>query len=282
MTAQRGLDVTQSRGHDPPMPPTLVLPPRFTADSNAVRGAALQAGWRIERLSSWRVEGPIDDPVLYGEPLFAAVVAPQVGLALLEPPLDWLPTVPERHLGRRVEFMTLAEARVLPGPVFVKPADEKAFDARVWASGKELPGPETLPDYLAVLVAEPIEWSLEVRCFVVDGEVVACSPYVRHRELAQVEDGSWPATADEFAEARVFAGKVLADVAMPPAVALDVGIITGRGWAVVEANPCWGSGVYGCDPAGVLRAAQRASVPADRVPAADARWVVKRRGDQAP
>lgn len=260
--------------------PTLVLPPRFTPDSDAVRAAALRAGWRIERLASWRAPAGLEDPVLYGEPLFAAVVAPQLGLALLEPPLDWLTTVPGPLLRRDVRFTTLAEARGLPGPAFVKPADEKAFDARVWPAGAALPGPAVLPDHLAVLVAEPVAWSLEVRCFVVDGAVVTCSPYVRDRELAQAEDGSWPASADELAQARAFAAVVLAEVPTPPAVALDVGVIAGRGWAVVEANPCWGSGVYGCDPARVLDAARRASIPTDRLSAADARWVVRRRGDE--
>lgn len=259
--------------------PTLVLPPRFTEDTDEVRKAALAAGWQIERLRSWRVAGPIDDPVLYGEPLFAAVVAEQLGLALLEPPLDWLTTVPERLLRRRVRFTTLAEARRLAGPVFVKPADEKAFDAKVWASGADLPA--ILPDHLAVLVADPVRWCLEVRCFVVDGEVVACSPYVRDGALARAEDGSWPASPAELAAARAFAAEVLREVPVPPAVALDVGTI-GEVWAVIETNACWGSGIYGCEPAAVLRAARRASVPAADVPASDARWVVTRRGDVAP
>ncbi len=262
--------------------PTLVLPPRFTTDSNAVRAAALRAGWAIERLTGWRVTTPIDDPVLYGEPLFAAVVAPQLGLALLEPTLEWLAGVPSRFLGRSVRFTTLAAARALPGPVFVKPADEKAFEARVWPDGAALPGPELLPDHLAVLVADPVAWALEVRCVVVEGQVVTCSPYLRRGVLCQAEDGAWPATGAELDAARGFAAAVIGEVPLPPAVVLDVGLLDGGAWAVVEANPCWGSGLYGCDPEGVLRAARRASVPLGRVTPADAPWIVTRRGDQAP
>lgn len=261
--------------------PTLVLPPRYTPDSNAVRAAALELGWKIERLRSWRVQEPIDDPVLYGEPLFAAVVAPQLGLVLLEPPLDWLTSLPGPLLRREVGFTTLAEARRRRGPAFVKPADEKSFDAKVWPEPAALPGPDRLPDHLAVLVAEPVEWSFEVRCFVVDGEVVTCSPYLRDGQLAQAADGSWPATDEELALARAFASRVIGEVPLPPAVALDVGTIAGRGWAVVEANPCWGSGVYGADPAGVLRAARRASVARAALTRADERWVIARRGDEA-
>ena len=35
--------------------PTLILPPRYTSDSIGVSKAAVQAGWEVERLSSWRV-----------------------------------------------------------------------------------------------------------------------------------------------------------------------------------------------------------------------------------
>ena len=65
-------------------------------------------------------------------------------------------------------------------------------------------------------------------------------------------------------------------VALPPAVVLDVGYITGRGWGVVEANAAWGSGLYGCDPAAVLHVLQRACIAGDRVTDADRRWVIAR------
>jgi hypothetical protein len=57
--------------------PTLVLPPRYTSDSNAIRAATLPAGWAVERLASWRVPAGLRDrdPVLYGAPLFVDVVA---------------------------------------------------------------------------------------------------------------------------------------------------------------------------------------------------------------
>lgn len=42
------------------------------------------------------------------------------------------------------------------------------------------------------------------------------------------------------------------DVSIPSAFVLDVGVTLERGWAVVEANPCWGAGLYGCEPQRVL------------------------------
>jgi hypothetical protein len=37
-----------------------------------------------------------------------------------------------------------------------------------------------------------------------------------------------------------------------PAV-IDVGVIPGKGWAVIETNQAWASGLYGCDPLKALK-----------------------------
>ncbi len=60
-----------------------------------------------------------------------------------------------------------------------------------------------------------------------------------------------------------FVGKILADdrIDLPRTAVLDVGVIAGRGWAVVEQNAAWGSGIYGCDPVQVLEVLRYASVP---------------------
>jgi hypothetical protein len=54
--------------------PTLILPPRYTDDSVALWRAAMAMGWTVTRLQGWRItsDSPIDEPVLYGEPLFVA------------------------------------------------------------------------------------------------------------------------------------------------------------------------------------------------------------------
>ena len=34
---------------------------------------------------------------------------------------------------------------------------------------------------------------------------------------------------------------------------IDVGRIKGKGLAIIETNQAWASGIYGCDPGGVLK-----------------------------
>ena len=69
-----------------------------------------------------------------------------------------------------------------------------------------------------------------------------------------------------------FLATVLADSAapLPPAVVVDVGLIEGRGWAIVEANAAWGAGICGCDPRRILPILRRTTLRRDAIPAADA------------
>ena len=260
--------------------PTLVLPPRYTTDTIAVARAAAVAGWHVERLSSWRVPDWLrgQHVAVYGEPLFAAVIAGDLGVALLEPPFNWLPNLPAVYRRRDVRLATLAEARQLRAPAFVKPADDKCFPPAVISSGEILPNETVLPGSTPVLIAEPVRWEVEFRCFVLDRAVVTLSPYLRAGELAEAPDGSW--TDDRAEAAGEFARSVVADdtVELPPAVVVDVGIIEGSGWAVVESNAAWGSGIYGCDPAAVLSVVRRACVSREQIAAGDRRWVVDRFG----
>jgi hypothetical protein len=261
--------------------PILVLPPRYTPDSIALTDAATHARWEVERLHSWKVPDWLqgrNDVVLFGEPLFATVVAEDLGLALLEPPLSWLTDLPYKYRCRDVSFTTLKHARERLEPTFVKPADDKCFIAKVFTSGLELPEEAVLPGITPVLAAEPVEWIVEFRCFVLERKVLTLSPYLRRGELTQAVDGSWPATTSETDDALAFAETVLADstVHLPPAVVLDVGMIENRGWAVIEANAPWGSGIYGCDPREVLRVVERSCVHKEKLSVQDREWTINR------
>src|SRR3954447_7792686 len=120
---------------------TLVLSPRLTADSEALGAAARDAGWVVERLTSWRPPERLrsQDVAIYGEALFAEVVAAALDLVLIEAPPHWLESLPEPYLRRRVWHSTLGEAREQSAPVVVKPAAGKSFPAAVYASGIDLP-----------------------------------------------------------------------------------------------------------------------------------------------
>ena len=116
---------------------------------------------------------------------------------------------------------------------------------------------------------------VEFRCFVLDRTVRTLSPYWRDGRRVETEEGRWPASDEEFAAAEAFAASVLADerVRLPPAIVLDVARVRGGGWVVIEVNPCWASGVYGCDPEAVLGVVRRACVPRARLTDEAPRWL---------
>ena len=259
--------------------PTLILPPRYTPDSVALWKAAGRLGWAVERLQTWRVPFDLsdqDDVVLYGGLSF--LIADELKVKLLEPPLDWLARVPYEYLHRRIEFTTLAAARSHSHRAFFKPADEKAFTAGVYESGPALPANHLLPALTPVLISEPVVWEVEFRCFVPEGEVTTLSPYLRFGQIAEGDDGQWRASDVELDQARAFATHFIrsSGVAIPPAVTMDVGLIAGKGWGIVELNPVWGSGIYGCDPEQVLQTIQRACVRQDTITDRDRPWILER------
>ncbi|KAB2857675.1 MAG: DUF4343 domain-containing protein [Anaerolineae bacterium] len=262
--------------------PILLLSSRYTPDSQALWRAALDAGWLVERLHGHRVPDQwmteSDEIALYGEGLFVSIVAQQLDIALLETPSDWLPNLPVEYRLRDVRLMTLKEARTLQEPAFIKPANDKSFDAAIYASGAELPSAQYFDDATSTLVSEVVEWEVEFRGFIGRRNLVTTAPYLRDGELLKDANGEWITTAPEQDEASEFFERVLADkrVPLPPGIVLDVGKIQGRGWAVIEANPAWGSGIYGNDPAQVLGVLQRACVKNGLLPLEFEQWVIQR------
>jgi hypothetical protein len=261
------------------MAKTLVLSPRYTPDSIALSIVALEMGWTVERLQSWRPPTHLcnREVVPYGEPLFAAVVADTLQLVLIEPRLSWVAEIPFDLRQRNVQFTNFATARTQDHRSFIKPADDKCFPARVYESGTDLPS-GGLEGSTPVLISDPVSWEIEFRCFVLEQQIAALSIYSRKGELAEDEYGNWPAADSESREAAQFANRVLHDARLgfPPAGVLDIGIIQNRGWAVVEANACWGAGVYGCDPRRVLETLSRACRRKNDLSESDRPWIVDR------
>lgn len=258
--------------------PLLLLPPRYTSDSIALWEAASRLGWSVRRLYGWRFpeEAAAGDVVIYGEIFFAAAVAEQMGVALMEPPLEWLVMLPERFRRRRIGFTSITGLHTIPFPGFVKPADGKSFPPAVYREAGSIPMIDILPPGTPVLWSEPVAWELEIRAFVLDRQVRTLSLYARDGDYTdqQGSDG-------ELAAASEFLAEFLADplVALPPAVVVDCGIIRGRGWGVVEANPCWSAGIYRCNPEEVLRVIARSCIRSDMLTASDRAWVIERGDD---
>ena len=206
-------------------------------------------------MQSWRVPENFrpDHVAIYGESMWAHFVAEQLDITLVEPPLSWLADLPYEWANREIGFGTLTQARAASFPRFVKPADEKTFAAQIYQSPDELPELAQDIEETATLWSEIVQWEVEYRCFVLDKKVVMASSYWRGEISTQDETGVYQSPPDELEAAIEFVTRLVEAVEVPRAVVIDSGIIAGRGWSVIEANPAFGAGIYGCDAREVLK-----------------------------
>jgi len=269
--------------------PSLLLSTWEMPGTSALADAACEAGWAVH---AWD-ENPPDRPrgrvVYYGRTDVVKQAAARYRLALLEPPLDLLARLPASLRLRDVEFAQFRDLSRLKRPTFVKPADplDRCFDAGVYSNPGDIRAARGIDPDTPVLVAEPVEFLAEFRCFVREVSVVATSPYLSFGRPVWRAWGQGGEKAVSSMDALAICSRLLAarSVTLPPAFVVDVGLIEGRGWAVVEFNPAWCSGLLGADPAAVLAVLERACQDADGLDAADVAWIVDRgriEGDRKP
>ncbi|MEM0913695.1 MAG: ATP-grasp domain-containing protein [Planctomycetota bacterium] len=188
-----------------------------------------------------------------------------------------LASVPHGLLHRSVRYATRGQIEPIDQPAFIKPADPlaKTFDAGVYHDLRDLARGRPIPDDTPVLISDPVEWSSEFRCFILDGQIAAWSPYLSFGRTAwrPGQTGVMPRPLGEF----VAELGVALSGDLPPAYVVDVGLLDGDQWAVVEFNPVWCSGILGADPDNVLTVIERAAMPIDSLPELDRRWLI--RGD---
>ncbi|MGW9246980.1 ATP-grasp domain-containing protein [Streptomyces sp. EN23] len=247
---------------------TLVLPPQLTASARRLRTTALRRGLRVvEAAASAVPEGPgrpewaagtggeAHSLHLHAGPSFADVVAPALGVALLEAPADWLARLPRALTQREIRAMPIGEAYRLRRPAFVKSPNDKGIPALVYADGSRLPGPDAVDPATAVLVSDVMTFAVEYRLFLLDGAVHTASQYA---EAGRLRLGPPSGAALAFGrEVLAAAGDTL-----PSAIVVDIGRDTEGRWAVIEANAAWASGCYEADPGRALDTVLRAAGPA--------------------
>jgi hypothetical protein len=227
----------------------LITQPRVGHSHNeiiALQMSARELGWDVVSApSSWRLEDDLINSnaigVPYGSQLFCEVIAQQMNWKLKMNSFDWLANVPKQYTNRQVDFMSLKEARLIKERKFIKPADDKCFDAKIYEIGTFDPSPLISDDY-PVLVSDIVEFVVEYRCFVRERQMVTGSCYIYEDQIAN------PKYFDKYEmEAQLFMKDMLPNIQTEDAV-IDIGLIKNSTWSVIETNPAWASGLYGCDP----------------------------------
>ncbi|MEU4778061.1 ATP-grasp domain-containing protein [Micromonospora sp. NPDC023633] len=253
----------------------LVLPPRLTASAESLRDAAHRRGLRTIQLHTFEVPAGMRADHLLAGPNFADVVAPLLGIALLEAAPSWLARLPRDLTRREIDLVAIGEAYELRRPAFIKSPNDKSIPAMIYTDGSRLPGPDAFDRRTPVLVSDIVDFTAEYRLHLLDGVVHAGSQYAEHGRLRL-----GPASTDALA----FGTDLLAGYGhtLPSAIVVDVGLTDGR-WAVIEANAAWASGAYEADPDLVLDVVLRAAGPTASVSARDRRFIRRpQRPEPAP
>jgi hypothetical protein len=229
---------------------TLVVTDKPDVERDALAAAWADAGGHVLRLGRFWEPPPLEASRVrvYGADSYCQVLAQKLGLELISPDDDLVLRLPPRLLGRVVGASTLESAAALTYPVFLKTLVPKLIRSRVYASADELAaGARGLPDDTALMASEVVAFTAEVRCWVLEGEVLTLACYEGEADEPALE------------AARKLAAEAAGDAAVPSPCVLDLGFVAGRGWVVIEANAAWGAGLNGCDPAAAARCVARAS-----------------------
>lgn len=259
--------------------PTFVLSTMDQTFARALAEAARQQNWFVYAFDEDPERRPEGKVVYYGGLDVSLAIASKLGLVLLEPPLDLVARLPLEFRRRSVEFGRFADLERLRTPAFVKPADplNKAFDAGIYSPGMR-PRRQVSPSE-PILVAEPVEWLAEFRCFVLEGRIVTWSPYLSfgRPNWRPIDPAKTPTETPSHLEVICQRLAAKSGLRLPPAFVVDVGLIEDRGWAVVEFNPAWCSGLLGAHPRKVLAVLERACHHKEALHPDDAPW---HRGDE--
>jgi hypothetical protein len=224
----------------------VALSPMYTEDSNTLKKASLNSPYELNRFNGkWNVPEEFRDDVVsvYSEDLYAEIVTEQCHLTLTKPDDNWLSKIPEEFTKRKISYGRLKDF-VHEKNIFIKCSDFKSFKAGVFDKVENINGFDSLDPESMVFTSEVVEWELEVRCFVLNNEIKTYSSYWRNNTfntnlLSETEEKDMFEFFNDFIKQY--------SETLPKAIVLDFGIIKGKGWALIEANPSWCSGLYACN-----------------------------------
>ena len=244
--------------------PSLILSPRQTDDIHTLQTTALNLGWTVHRLTSWRIDSSVKLPeqlAIYGEPLFARLVAAQLNRVLLEPPHDWLTHLTPHFTRRKIAYTSINQLSQITFPMFVKPVDDKFFKAQIYDKHETITERQDLSKDDKILVSEPVHFIKEFRAHILQSQVVSINRYSLEGEL------SISSTDEDMTGAQNFVQDVINNSTefTPPAVVIDIGLLKSSHWAVVEANPVFGAGLYNAKPENILPVLLEACKPIDQL-----------------
>jgi hypothetical protein len=227
---------------------------RHTPDDQDIWKEAIRRGWNTARVNQIDVKDKMegfDFVRYYGNTLHGAQIENQLPFKFV--PIDYsiLAKISDYYTSRHIHYMRFADLKQpVQEDLFIKPARDKFFEAKVYLRGSMIEGTPQGDDM--VYVSDVVRFMDEVRCFVLDGEIQTASLYridgISYREVDmppeeinfddQLKDTIIPKWTKE----------ICSKFKLPRGVVIDFGRFHDGGWAVIEFNEAWASGLYYCRP----------------------------------
>lgn len=223
----------------------LILPLRSDCNTNDIWRAGINRDWSVYRADmSGKVDlsKPYEKIRYYGDILHGRIISEKTPIRFY--PIDLNVLAKTNLTKRKVEIIKAENLNIIEKDTFIKPAQEKWFNAKVYHPNEwpgRLQGGAILGSDL-IYVQEPLDMINEVRCFCLDGKILTASYYSLGHEYCPlgIDDVDRPEILDKMVEE-------LAPF-YPKGIVLDFAYTSKKEWCFIEPNEAWASGLYGCNP----------------------------------
>lgn len=220
----------------------LLLHQQYRPDDQVIWRTAIKHGWQTYRVSKERQfdeNAPQGEIFRYYGNMLDASKMESYGIKALQIPLLYLERMPLCLTKRAIKFGFYKDIKdSVPYDMFIKCTGIKWFAAQIFKKGAMIIGCNHDDD--TIYCQEPVKFLEEIRCFCLDGRVLTASHY--RNKIENIDNTPIFHMLDGMSQI------VHATNLLPRAVVMDFGYIEGRGWAFIEANESWASGLYDCNP----------------------------------
>ena len=243
--------------------PLLITSPADNAENSTLIKTAKALRWEVF-CNSWKVPECLIgmDGAVSGEHLFCETIAEQMNWALSCEPIDYLLSLKEEYICRKLQILSLKEARGIEETKFFKSLMGKIFQSGVYENAKIfLPKIDIFDDY-KILVSDPMNFTSQYRFFIRENEIVSSCCY-------SYKDTSWEkhkindsAYYSKNRDATIsFVSEMLkSNPITRNSAVIDIGRYKKDSYAVIDVKPAYTANIYGCESTASLDVIRKSCV----------------------
>lgn len=230
----------------------MLLHNRFTANDNDIWAVAVKRGYNTYRTNPLQVKEHIegyDFIRYYGNTLHKQQIEHLIPIKFHEVDYSILSKL-NHYTKRNIQYIDYKDlAQPIERKCFIKPARDKWFECRVFEKGETIFG-SPLPND-KIYVSDVVNFTDEVRCFVLNGEVLTSSLYRINKVAYDIADLDFEKINFDLkindTPIPRYVKEICGKFNINYGIVMDFGLLDNGEWAFIEFNEAWASGLYCCD-----------------------------------